>query len=311
MPDHTMKQTHALHILGSLALLFLAACDDTSTSTYTECYQDQVGNAVYESCCTTTCEYDDSCYYYYGGDCDASCTRTCYNNSATPVSTAIYITPSIRLSTPTPTPTPMPAMIRIDVGSAAGRPGAEIAVTVSLVTSGASVAATGNDISFDPSVLGLDPGACQINAAIGKSLIASVLPDDAATKTLRIFVSSSGNSSPIPDGALYTCTFAIAPSALPGTYQIGNSSLLAFGPDGTPLNNVVGANGSAIVSLVVPPSLMEAATPVRTPCVGDCSGSPTPTATPMRRMRWSDPAQAFQRRATGSPQGSLRPFHLW
>lgn len=130
-------------------------------------------------------------------------------------------------------------------------------MTVSLITSGASVAATGNDISFDAAVLSLEPSACQINPAIGKSLVASVVHDDGSTKTLRIFVSSNGNANAIPDGALYTCTFAIAPSALPGRYPVTNSSVLAFGPDGTPLTNVVGVDGFVTVSLVVLPSPTE------------------------------------------------------
>ena len=61
----------------------------------------------------------------------------------------------------------------------------------------------------------------------------------------------------------YMCTFTIAPSALPGTYKVTNSSVLAFGPDGTPLNDVVGADGSVTVSLVVLPSPTATATVAR------------------------------------------------
>ncbi len=124
---------------------------------------------------------------------------------------------------------------------------------VLLVTSGAHVAATANDISFDPSVLNLDPSGCQVNPTIGKSLLVSVLQDDASKKTLRIFVSSTASTTAIPDGALYSCTFAIVPSALPETYAITNSTTLAFGPDGTRLGNVVGTDGSVSVSLVATP----------------------------------------------------------
>lgn len=107
--------THALHVLGMLTLLFVAACDDTSTSTYTQCYQNQFGDTVHQRCCTTTCTYDNDCYYYYGGDCDVTCTQTCYNNSATPISTVVYVTPSTPPPMPTPTPTPA-SPTRIDVG---------------------------------------------------------------------------------------------------------------------------------------------------------------------------------------------------
>jgi cohesin domain-containing protein len=253
---HTWR--HARCALGLLALLFVAACDDTSTSTFTQCFRDQSGEVVLQRCCTTTCTYDNNCF----DDCDVTCTKVCYNNSATPISTAVYITPATELPTPTPTPTPG-SLTRINVGSTVARPGDDAAVTVSLVTSAASVAATGNDITFNPNVLGLEPSACQINPAIGKSLVASVVHDDGSTKTLRIFVSSNENANAIPNGALYTCTFAIAPSALPGQYPLTNSSVLAFGPAGTPLNNVVGADGSVIVSLVVLPSPTATPTMVR------------------------------------------------
>jgi len=259
----TRTGRNALKLLGLLTLLIVAACDDSSTSTYTQCYQDQFGDVVHERCCTTTCTYDNDCGYYYG-DCDVSCTKTCYNNSATPISTAIYITPGTYPPMPTRTPTPPPSPpTRIDVGSTVASPGDEAVVTVSLVAPAASVAATGNDISFDPNGLSLDPSACLINPTIGKSLVASVVHDDSSMKTLRIFVSSNGNANAIPDGALYTCTFAIALSAFPGRYPVNNSSVLAFSPDGTPLSNVVGASGSVIVSLVVLPSPTATAAVVR------------------------------------------------
>jgi hypothetical protein len=244
---------HLLQVVGGLSLLAAAGCDNTTTSTYTECHENQVGDVVHRNCCTTTCTYDNDCYYYYGGDCDVSCVQTCYDDSATPVRTAVYRTPASPPPSPTPTPSPA-ASTRIDIGAAVAAPGDPAVVTVSLIALAESVAATGNDISFDPNVLALEPSNCLINPTIGKSLIASVVEDVGSTKTLRLFVSSSGTADAIPDGPLYTCTFAIAPSALPGTYPLSNGNPLAFAPDGSPLDDVVGGDGSVIVSLVVGPS---------------------------------------------------------
>jgi hypothetical protein len=89
--------------------------------------------------------------------------------------------------------------------------------------------------------------------------------DDASTKTLRFYVRSAQNTDPIPDVALYTCTFRIAPSALPGRYLLSVDYAAAFSPQGTQLPNTVGSEGFVVVSLV--PLV----------CVGDCNGSYTVT----------------------------------
>src|SRR5207237_222411 len=90
---------------------------------------------------------------------------------------------------PTSTPTATPRIVRIDVGSAMGQPGNTVDVTVFLNTSGAGVAATGNDITFDDQALSVDPSACRVNPAIRKSLSASALQ----TGGIRVFVQSNQN----------------------------------------------------------------------------------------------------------------------
>jgi hypothetical protein len=144
-----------------------------------------------------------------------------------------------------------------------GGPGDTVTVTVSLGSSGTSVAATGNDISFAAGVLSLDPANCRVNPAIGKELVASVVYDSQWGKTMRFFVRSGQNTAPVPDGPLYTCTFSIAPSALPGAYPLWVDYAAAFSPHGTQLPNTVGSVGFVVVSLV--PLV----------CVGDCGGSYT------------------------------------
>ncbi len=159
--------------------------------------------------------------------------------------------------TPTPIPTPTPA-VRINVGSARGGPGDTVTIAVSLRASSIDVAATANDISFDPSVLSLDPSDCEVNPMIDKSLVASVVWEGAYTKTVRVFIRSNPDAAPIPDGILYTCTVGIALSAWPGSYPLWNWNSGAFGPGAQSLWTV-GAGGLVTVSLV----------PLT--CVGDCS----------------------------------------
>jgi len=190
-------------------------------------------------------------------DPDASAIKLLFNTSgeASPTPTPTQT----RTPRPTLTPTPTPRIVHINVGSANGGPGDTVRIAVSLQASGAEVAATANDISFDLGVLSLDPAHCQVSPALDKSLVASVVWDSAYTREMRFFVRSNRDAAPIPDGILYTCTVRIAPSAWPGSYLLWNSGSTAFGPDAQPLWTT-GASGLVTVSLV----------PLT--CVGDCNG---------------------------------------
>jgi parallel beta-helix repeat protein len=163
------------------------------------------------------------------------------------------------------TPTPAPPSIRINIGNAVGAPGDSVQVTVSLDVSGASVAATVNDISFSAQALALDPTTCRVNSTIGKSINASVLSSDATSTTVRVLVQSSQNTAPIPSGPLYTCAFRIAAAALPGTYRLDNVLALVTTSDGATITGVPGANGAVSVSLI------------GHACSGDCDGDGTIT----------------------------------
>jgi parallel beta-helix repeat protein len=153
------------------------------------------------------------------------------------------------------TVTPTPRLVHINVGQSTGGPGDAVNVTVSLAGSGLSVAATVNDILFDATALILDPATCRLARAIRTPLLASV----PQAGTVRVFIGASPNRDPIPDGPLYTCTFRIALSALPDSYVLTNRNALAFSPETTQLDPVVGASGSLTVSLFT-----------RT-CDGDCN----------------------------------------
>ena len=160
-------------------------------------------------------------------------------------------TPTLIPFTPKPTP---PNGILIAVGSGQAGPGDTVSVAVSLAASGVSVAATSNDITFDSEVLTLS--ACAVNPSIGKTLTAGSV----GAGTIRVFVQSHENASPIPDGPLYTCTFQVAAFALPATYPLRSGNVLAFSPAGAQLPNVAGADGFISISLV--PQT----------CPGDCGG---------------------------------------
>ncbi len=184
--------------------------------------------------------------------------------SATPTPTTTPTAPPQPSSSATPTPN-----VRISIGSAVGRPGDTVDITVSLASSGA-VAATGNDIVVGSSILTLDGEVgCRVNPAIGKSLIVSSSMDEFLTAT-RVFVGTSQHTDPIPDGPLYTCTFRVAPSALPDGYVLANENARAFTPAGTQLDDVAGVSGIVIVSLLPTPQASHTPTP-----------GPTSTAAPL------------------------------
>ena len=158
------------------------------------------------------------------------------------------------------TPTPAPPRIRINIGNAVGAPGDTVQVTVSLDVTNAAVAATANDLTFSTQAFLVDPAACRVNSSIGKSINASILSSDATNTALRVLVQSSQNSTPIPSGPLYTCTFRIAAAALPRTYRLDNTFALATAPDGATISGVNGTHGAVTVSLI------------GRACSGDCNG---------------------------------------
>ncbi|GIW40416.1 MAG: hypothetical protein KatS3mg076_0993 [Candidatus Binatia bacterium] len=151
-------------------------------------------------------------------------------------------------STPTFTPTwtPTPRVVHLLLGVLRGRPGQTVLGTARLLTSGLPVAAIANDLEFDPSVLDIDPATCRMAAGLEKSLVASRV----ASGRVRVFVEASPSAAPIPDGPLYSCAVAIAPSAAPGEYPLRSANPAAFDANGIRFEHVAGADGMVVVSLI-------------------------------------------------------------
>jgi len=163
----------------------------------------------------------------------------------------------------------------IGLGTGFGLAGStvDIAATIDVSTGGFIVAATGNDITFDNTLLSINPASCVANPAQGKTISAGIVSIVGTQSTLRVFIQGPPlDNSPIPDGLLYTCTVSILGGTLPGTYPLINSNQIAQDPDGLPVAPVTGLNGSVVVSL-----LASTATPTNTPTV---TPTPTDTSTP-------------------------------
>src|SRR4030095_1639093 len=127
----------------------------------------------------------------------------------------------------------------IDIGSAAGVPGSDVVVEVSLRTMGAAVEGTQNRINFDrqtfvPARAGGQPD-CTVNPAIHKNGTAfRFLPvdcDPAVDCTaLRAFFIAFDTLDTIRDrSVLYSCRIAIAAVASEGTHVLHNSETRASG----------------------------------------------------------------------------------
>jgi len=167
----------------------------------------------------------------------------------------------------------------IDIGSNVGLPGHAVDVTVSLATAGGlEVAATVNDITFYRRVMTIETTDCRVNPVTGKTLSVAIVQQTRSSRTMRLFVQSIYTAPPIRDGLLYTCTFHIAPTALPGKYPLIIRTSQAFGPTGVEVPRVSGMGGSVAVALVLVPSVTP--TPSR-PVTATLSPSPTPSPTPM------------------------------
>ncbi len=177
--------------------------------------------------------------------------------TVTDTPTATVTATQTATATPTPTTTNTPRVVHLDIGSGVGAPGDAVNVTIALATSGLTVAATANDIGFDAQALHLDPATCRLEKSLSNTLLASIPQAGLA----RVFVQAGPDKAPIPDGALYTCTFRVSPSALPGSYALTNGNTLAFSPLSTTLAPVVGANGAVTVSLLT------------RACAGDCNAN--------------------------------------
>jgi len=154
--------------------------------------------------------------------------------------------------------------ISVDDATAAG---GMATVNVSLASNGGSVGGMQNDIIFDNTKVQLaNAQACRINAAIGltpngmdcmedtsvgpcKNLsrvlnVCGGTPQaqgcpEGATSTTSVFrgiiaATAAPNNNPIPDGVLYTCTFAVTTTPA----DLDNNNVVVSNPTGTRLDSV-------------------------------------------------------------------------
>jgi YVTN family beta-propeller protein len=213
----------------------------------------------------------------------ATATRT---STGTPTSTAPPRPTTTPRPTAMPTSTGMPVptatpistrVVRLRIGSAAGRPGERVTVEVVLDSDGLSVAGVQNDIVFDPALADLDKASsCTINPEIGdqldgceadppvgpcKFLLRNLAdcpealgcpPDSAGLRRFRGIVLATSNVNEIPDGLLYTCSFAISANATAGAHARLTCSYPGVSdPQGSP-HDTVCADGEIQVLPAVP-----------------------------------------------------------
>jgi len=174
------------------------------------------------------------------------------NSSDLPISAVPTSTPSPSpTSTATAAGTPLPGSVAaLDAGVAAGRPGGLACLPVTLSSNGQPITATVMNLGFAGAVFSL--GSAAINPAIVDQQLSDVHLG-AGSERLTL----AGNAVPLPDGLLFTVSFAIDPSASVGSYPVSNASV-AFDAAGNPL---------------LYPSIETGAGEIRvTQCPGDCNG---------------------------------------
>jgi hypothetical protein len=188
---------------------------------------------------------------------------------------------------PTPTPTFPTDVVVIDIANNVEVTGGMAAVTVNLIGNGMSVGGMQNDIIFDNRLvqlarvqdcvinpaIGLMGEACQDDPSIGPCKNLSRALNNCGEATLPpgcpsadpnlsrfrgiIAATAVPNNNSIPDGVLYTCTFAVTESA-----ALTNANVVVSNPTGTRLNSFAG-DGS-IGGGVIPPTEGPTNTPAPT-----------------------------------------------
>ena len=184
--------------------------------------------------------------------------------------------------------TPIPSNASVIIGSVSAVPGEAVQVAVTITTAGASIAAIVNDIVFaaDTPILAREDGQpdCTVNPAVHSFGTFGFLPFGCVGSTctsVRALVGAEigadGSIGPIADGSgLYTCTFAVSPSAFQGSFGLVNADVAASDSQGNPVS--VGAEdgritvGGGIESTATPTTTVAAFyTPTPTPTSPGCS----------------------------------------
>ncbi|MBI4516799.1 MAG: hypothetical protein HY699_13390 [Deltaproteobacteria bacterium] len=182
------------------------------------------------------------------------------------------------------------AAVSINVGSASGKAGDTVEVSVTLTADGGEHAVgTQNDTTFDPASITVVAKAnkkpdCAVNPDIDKTASSFAFrtatgtcdPTTTACSVVRAIVLSTDNVDDIPNGAtLYTCKVKIGDSTPEGSYPLTASGAIASDPSGTRLSGVTANNGAINVTADTPTP-----TPTDTPPPPtDTPVPPTPTVT--------------------------------
>jgi hypothetical protein len=142
--------------------------------------------------------------------------------------------------TPTPTKTPCAVCPAVLVGSATAAPGEMATIGVTFRSGAGAAVGLQADITFDPTTL---VTRCMMNPALDKSSGGfSVGP-----YRVRALVFGFDLDALIPDGALFTCTIAIAADAAPGVYPLVITNVLGSTATGQPVP--MAAEGGQVVVL--------------------------------------------------------------
>jgi hypothetical protein len=164
--------------------------------------------------------------------------------------------PHCGLPSPPPTATPVPSLASLEVTTATARAGTRVRVAVFLRAPGWQVAATQNDLHFDPlntPVTARRDGrpACTVNPEISKPATTFAFRPygchGADCTSIRALVLATDNVDPIMDGsALYVCDIDVATGAQ-GGYPLAFTGVILANPDGDQIPNAQGIDGEVIV----------------------------------------------------------------
>jgi len=135
--------------------------------------------------------------------------------------------------------------VTLEVGSASTTPGSAVEIGVRMQAGPSEkVAATQNDIVFNPAVVSVTRRDCRINPNIDKSINIAT----PSSSSIRIIIISLERSDPIPaSDILYTCAFHVGPDAPDGNIALNITNVGAADPNGGKLS-ASGIGGSIFVS---------------------------------------------------------------
>ncbi len=212
--------------------------------------------------------------------------------------------------------TPTPVQPSIVVDAVRGQPGDDVFMVARLVTAGASVAGTQNDIGFDSINTPIAAFAngrpdCGVNPDIGKGAASfAFLPSGCSgggCTAMRAIVFSTDNSAPIEDGAaLYTCTISIAPTARTGVYPLSIGGVVLSAPEGQQIAAAPESSSAVLVGIGHDPH--DPHSPPPEPAATQTAPSPTGTPSAIATALPQRTATASPRAETVSNGGTTAAF---